>query len=127
MKQLSSFFVVVGETPNFSVCETVCDQYIWRFVIEWDEDRDLRIVDVINHLISTHCFSEYDVTTIGESKGCLNIWSYLGQEQFFDGYSVNGDQWFVIVNDREDVVGKALGAGARRFVDVVSVIGSNND
>ena len=122
MKQLSSFFVVVGETPNFSICETINrgGEYIWRFVIEWDEDHDLRIVDVVNHLISTNCLAELDVTTIGESSGRLTICSELGSEHFHENYCVNGDQWFVIVDTEEDICARRLGAGSRRFVDVVS-------
>jgi phage tail sheath protein FI len=122
MKQLSPFFVVVGETPDFSVCETISKngQHIWRFLIRWDEDHDLRIVDVVNHFISTGEMEGKDITTIGESSGKLHIHSYVGAEHFAPNYCVDGDQWFVVVdNDEVDIVGKAHGAGARAFVDVV--------
>jgi hypothetical protein len=121
MKQLSPFFVVVGETPTFSVCETINrgGQYVWRFVIEWDEDHDLRVVDLVNHLISRNELAELDVTTIGESSGRVIIWSELGAEHFCRHYVVDGDQWFVVVEEGADVVGRRLGAGARPFVDVV--------
>lgn len=121
MKQLSPFFVVVGETPTFSVCETINHggKHIWRFLIEWDEDHDLRVVDLVNHLISTNSLAELDVTTIGEHSGMLTIWSELGAEHFCQHYEVRGDQWSVDVEEGVDVVGRKLGAGSRRFVDVV--------
>ena len=124
MKQLSSFFVVVGETPTFSVCETVrrqsyVDVDVWRFVIEWDEDHDLRVVDLVNHMISTGDLTATDVTRVREHSGHVMFWSWMGPDAFCRYYCVDGDQWSVGVDDGRDVIGEAVGAGARRWIDVV--------
>ena len=110
----------MGETETLSICETVSKNgYIWRFLIEWDADHDLRIVAVVNHMIWTGDLERLDVTTIGESKGCLRIWSFAGAGHFYSHYDVDGDLWNVIVHDEEDVVARKLGAGATLWVDVV--------
>lgn len=123
MKQLSSFFVVVGETPRFSVCETMHadggDVEVWRFVIEWDEDHDLRVVDLVNHLIATGVLGSHRVTRVYETAGHLTIWSWMGPDAFCRYYDVNGDHWSVFVDDGKDTIGEAVEAGSRRWVDVV--------
>jgi hypothetical protein len=128
MKQLSSFFVVVGETPTFSVCETIArigvngdvdTATLWRFVIEWDSDHDLRVVDLVNHMIANRTFGEHNVTRIGEASGDVTIWSKDGIDAFPCHYTVNGDQWGVSVNSGPDGMGDAVEAGGRRFANVV--------
>lgn len=132
MKQLSSFFVVVGETPNFSVCETVArvsangdfdKAAVWRFVIEWDSDHDIRVVDLVNHMIAKRTLGEHNVTRIGEASGQVTIWSKDGRDAFPCHYNVNGDQWDVGVNRGPDKMGDAVMAGARFFFDVVEECG----
>lgn len=122
MKQLSPFFVVVGETPTFTVCETIRNHGdrvdIWRFVIEWDEDHDLRVVDLVNHMIATGEITDNDVTRVRENSGTITIWSWMGQDAFFRYYEVSGDTWSAHVEDGPDIIGKAVEAGMRRWNDV---------
>jgi hypothetical protein len=97
MKQLSPFFVVVGETPTMTICEApvICNGVarIHRFGILWDEDHDKRIVSVANHLVINGDILH--ICRIGERKGILTIWSVSLVSWFYENIEVDGDVWGV--------------------------------
>ena len=124
MRQLSSFFVVVGDTPTHTICEVLSCRGadgaagIWRFAIQWDCDHDERIVQVVNHLVVAHDLGDVGMTRIGERKGCLSIHAATG-EPFSREYFVNGDMWNVEVSTNDDPITRAFDCGWRPFVDAV--------
>lgn len=77
MKQLSNIFNVVDEAVGVTVCEYLGigdgpgERTIHRFAIDWDGDRDERIVTVIEDWISKGWMD--DVVIIGESKAILYV------------------------------------------------------
>lgn len=77
MKQLSSIFNVVDEAVGVTICEYLGigdgpgKRAIYRFAIDWDADRDERIVTVIEEWISNGMMDH--VLIVGERKACLSV------------------------------------------------------
>lgn len=77
MKQLSNIFNVVDEAVGVTVCEYLGigdgpgERTIHRFAIDWDSDRDERVVTVIEEWINNNWMDH--VVIIGERKAFLSV------------------------------------------------------
>lgn len=119
MKQLSSAFVVVDETRDVTICEylTADRQHIHRFAIVWDEDHDVRIVEVIEQMIANDLM--FFVAALSESRGHV-IFCMLQGAEAPDSFTISNDYWTTENHDLGDQsrltdVARAFRCGSRAF------------
>jgi hypothetical protein len=81
MKQRSTMFEVIAEIDNLMICEAVLFRggwrKKWRFAVEWDEDRDERVIPVVEKMIFDRVLFDLEIVKVKESKGCLHIHTML--------------------------------------------------
>ncbi len=113
MNQISPFFRVVAESDKFLICEAYGwtedlwsnpdkpSAAFWRFMIEFDEDRDMRIIDVVNFLIAHGDMFNLGITRVAESKGVFSAWLDDGM-RLPPQYKVGNDKWSVTTHSSSD-------------------------
>jgi hypothetical protein len=104
MKQLSQYFVVVGETKEFAVCEVPLEHHsFWRFVIAWDDDHDERIVPLLEHWIARGWVQGEGIRVVGETKGIVFLdRKPLDSDFHMRRWSLEDDVWAVDAYPRQD-------------------------
>ena len=128
MRQLSSLFVVVGDTPTHTICEMLSYRVadgaagIWRFAIEWDCDHDERIVQVVEHIVANNEMTVLGITRIGETRGTVVVRGRGAFSKVFPDMQcgIKNDTWTVQLDVEPDPIGVALGCGWRGFQSTVT-------